>query len=82
MTYKYLVYEDRKRLEALYNDRKDLPDIANALGVHLATIYRELARGSTGELDRNGRNGYSADLAQKAVQQSFKRRGHKTHVTT
>lgn len=40
-------------------------DIAAKIGVHYATIYNELRRGDTGDLDANGRIGYSADLAQR-----------------
>jgi IS30 family transposase len=77
MTCRYLAYEDRKKIEALYSKGKTLTDIASELGVHLATIYREMTRGGTGELDGNGRSGYSAELAQKTVQDSIKRRGRK-----
>lgn len=75
MTCRYLTYEGRKNLEALYADGESLTDIASKLGVHLATVYRELTRGGTGELDNNGRCGYSAELGQKRVSENFKRRG-------
>lgn len=81
MTCRYLTYEDRKSIEALYTAGVSLADIATELGVHLATIYRELTRGGTGELDGNGRGGYSAELAQKTVQDNIKRRGHRKPVT-
>ncbi len=81
MTCRYLTYEDRKSLEALYATGAALPDIAGKLGVHLATIYRELTRGGTGELDGNGRNGYSAGIAQRNIQDSIKRRGRKKPAT-
>jgi len=50
-------------------------DIAAGLGVTTATVYRELKRGETGELDRNQRREYNPVLAQQRVQASFKRRG-------
>lgn len=75
MTCRYLTYKDRKNMETLYKANMSLIDIANGLGVHIATIYRELTRGSTGRLDKNGRNGYSAELAQKHVRENLKRRG-------
>ncbi len=75
MTCRYLDYEDRKSLEALWVAGTSCTDIACKLGVHLATIYRELARGDTGKLDKNGRNEYSAELAQKNIQSSIKNRG-------
>lgn len=81
MTCRYLTFDDRKSLEALYAAGAALPDIAAKLGVHLATIYRELTRGGTGELDENGRIGYKAELAQKTVQESIKRRGHRKPAT-
>lgn len=77
MTCRYLTFEDRKSLEALYAEGKELYEIADTLGVHLATIYRELIRGNTGELDKNGRSGYSADRAQQMLQRNLKRRGRK-----
>lgn len=77
ITCRYFTYEDRKKLEDLYNTGSALPNIADTLGVHLATIYRELNRGSTGEIDANGRAGYDAELAQKNMLESLKRRGRK-----
>ena len=74
MKSRYLTYEDRKQLEALYYEGRDLPEIAAALGVHLATIYRELLRGDTGY---DGVRGYSADLAQRTFNKSLKQRGRK-----
>lgn len=61
MTCRYLTFEDRKSIEALYAANTSLVEIASKLGVHLATIYREMTRGSTGELDNNGRSGYSIE---------------------
>ena len=82
MAVHFLNYEDRKSLEALYKKGEGLPTIAEELGVNLATIYREVSRGSTGELDGNGRYGYSAEIAQKAVQQNRKRCGRKAAENT
>ena len=59
-------------------DRGDRPaDIAARLSVHYTTIYKELQRGATGELDANQREGYSAELAERRLRESFKRRGKK-----
>ena len=77
ITCRYFTYEDRRKLEDLYNAGSALPNIADTLGVQLATIYRELNRGSTGEIDANGRVGYDAELAQKNMLESLKRRGRK-----
>lgn len=75
MSHYYIDYQARVKLEILYNSGESLPIIAKSLGVHLATVYRELARGNTGEMDANGREGYKAAIAQRAVIESFKRRG-------
>lgn len=82
MTCRYLTLEDRRSLEQLYSQGAGLSDIASSLKVHIATVYRELARGDTGELNEHGREGYSAEVAQKAFQDSLKRRGRKQTVTT
>ena len=75
ITCRYFTYEDRKQLEEQYKAGSALSEIADTLGVHLSTVYRELNRGSTGELDANGRAGYDAELAQKTMLDSLKRRG-------
>lgn len=82
MTCRYLTLEDRRSLEQLYSQGAGLSDIANSLKVHIATVYRELARGDTGELNKHGREGYSAEVAQKAFQDSLKKRGRKQTATT
>lgn len=67
-----MTYEDRKSLERLYANGAELSDIADTLGVHISTVYRELVKGSTDILDKNGRVGYDAGLAQKATQTNLK----------
>ena len=63
--YKHLTMQDRRTLEALYADGCKAGEIAKELGVHIATVYNELKRGDTGEMDSNGRIGYSAEKAQR-----------------
>lgn len=75
--YRYLSFQDRRNIEKWYGAGDRPLEIAARLGVHTATIYHELQRGGTGELDRNKRQGYNAELAQQRVQESFKRRGRK-----
>ena len=79
----YFSYDKRKKLEELYNNFS-LQDIAGELGVHLATVYRELKRGADGYVAgrakkysgrRVSRAGYSPELAQERMEQSIKRRG-------
>ena len=77
ITCKYITYAERKRLEQLYAKGAAITDIATVLNVHISTVYRELAKGSTGVLDMNGRIGYDTEVAQKATQDSLKRRGGK-----
>ena len=83
MICRYLTYEERRKIEKEYSSGSRPCDIAKALGVHTATIYRELSRGFTGERDDAARQIYSAELAQKNIQASIRNRGHKakTEVT-
>lgn len=75
--YKYLTFEDRKKIEELYTAGERPAVIASRLGVCFATIYRELKRGYTGSNDGNMRPGYSAETAEAALQSSFRARGRK-----
>ena len=40
-------------------------EVAQIVGVSTAAIYKELKRGDTGEMDANGRAGYSAAIGQR-----------------
>lgn len=73
--YRYIDFRDREQIATRYLNGDRVADIAAGLGVTTATVYRELKRGETGELDRNQRRAYSPVLAQQRVQESFKRRG-------
>ena len=75
--YKYLTFEDRKKIEELYGAGERPVVIASRLGVCFATIYRELKRGYTGSNDDNMRPGYSAEIAELSLQNSFRSRGRK-----
>ena len=65
--YKHIMLADRQKIEEMYGAGMMPVEIAAKIGVHHATIYNELRRGDTGEIDRNGRIGYSAELAQSKV---------------
>ena len=67
--------QDRKEISTRYLNGDRVADIADGLGVTMATVYRELKRGETGGLDRNLRKAYNPVLAQQRVQENFKRRG-------
>ena len=66
--YRYLTFGDREKIETEYA----------AGGVHVATIYKELKRGDTGQLDKNMRREYSAELAQRRLIENIKCRGRKS----
>ena len=51
--------------------------IAERLGSHRATIYRELQNGYTGAVDEYGRKVYSAEAAQRTFERNIKRRGER-----
>lgn len=80
--YRYIDFRDREQIAARYLNGDRVADIAAGLGVTTATVYRELKRGETGELDRNQRREYNPVLAQQRVQASFKRRGKPTAVSS
>lgn len=55
---KRLNFEDRKRIETMTKAGEKVVVIAEAVGVHRATIYNELKRGGTP---------YTAETAQRAL---------------
>lgn len=60
--YKRIVFADRQRIEAMYNSGIKPEYIAEKIGVHIATMYRELERGGAKE-----GTPYNADTAQRAI---------------
>jgi len=75
--YRFITRQDREKVAAWYLNGDRPCDIASRLDVHTATVYNELQRGHTGELDENQRPAYDPVLAQRVVQASFKQRGRK-----
>ncbi len=67
--YRYLTLADREALESRYLKGERPQDIADSLGVHVATIYKELKRGDTGDLDCNMRQGYNASSTAPGARQ-------------
>ena len=55
---KRLDFADRKRIEAMKNSGVKVTEIAQAVGVHRATIYHELKRGG---------EPYRAEVAQRTL---------------
>ena len=65
--YKQLTYDDRIKIEALYNAGVPVSSIALQLGVHVSTIYRDIKRGMYASHDYELRPvfHYGADRAQQ-----------------
>lgn len=74
--YKMLDLQDRKMIEKMYMSGAHVFDIAEALGVHQSTVYRELERGRTGRIV-NGKRAYNPDVAQKIIDHNLKTKGRK-----
>lgn len=55
---------ERLKLEKLYNSGEPVKTIAESMGRHPSTVYKELQKGYTNVMDKNGRIGYDAELAQ------------------
>lgn len=55
--YKAITFKDRQIIEKRKKDGISTKELATVIGVHVATMYRELERGNT-------ENGYSAIKAQ------------------
>lgn len=62
--YKRLVFKDRQKIEEMRNNGASEKEIADEIGVHIATVYRELERGKIVDVDKVK---YSADMAQKMI---------------
>lgn len=84
MAYKCLTLEHRRKIEELYAADKKPQEIADVLGVTVATIYRELHRGETrdaesGEIKVNEHYlpAYDAETAEKRVRLSVRNRGRR-----
>lgn len=81
MKCEYITLEERRRIEKIYGTGAGAVEIAKSLGRHPATIYREIERGDTGQLDKYQRHEYSAELAQRRAQENIRRRGkHRIEV--
>ncbi len=74
---RYLGQSERAEIERLHNGGAPAAVIAEKIGYHTATIYRELPNGYTGAVDEYGRRVYSAEVAQRAFERNIKRRGER-----
>ena len=63
LKYKVMDEEVRAEIARLYKDGWKVGDIADAVGLHETSVYRELNRGMTDKLDENGRFEYDINNA-------------------
>lgn len=75
MKYRTIKLEDREQIARLYERGLSPVDISPIVKIPMRTIYTELKRGETGELDKYMRPAYDPILAQKTYQESLRRRG-------
>ena len=75
--YRYLGPEERAEIERLHSGGARPALIAEKIGAHVATIYRELPNGYTGAVDEYGHRVYSAEVAQQTFERNIKRRGER-----
>ncbi len=77
MAYKHLTFSDRLKIEAWQKVGVKPQVMADELGVHLSTIYRELKRGVYTRLnsDLTTEERYSPDIAEKKYRDNLKAKG-------
>ncbi len=74
-----LEYEERIYIEDSLGKGKKVVEIAYELNRSVATIYRELQRGFTGEYDWYQNRVYSAELGQKTYKMNKRNCGRKVN---
>ena len=77
LPFRQLTWTDRLRIEKLLKEGHKAQDIANTLHVHHSTIYREIKRGRTKQLDTQLREiyVYTADMADRKYRENLKAKG-------
>lgn len=75
--YAFRTIEDRRKIQEMWEEGRSPREIAGAFEKSLDVVYTELSRGRDGTRLPDQRLRYSADLAQRKVQQSLERRGRK-----
>jgi IS30 family transposase len=76
--YAFRTLEDRQKIEKLWEDGRTPKEISAQMGKSLTVIYTELPRGQDGTRLTDQRLRYSAELAQRRVQESLEKRGKRT----
>lgn len=75
MNGKYFARQDREAIATAWASGASVAEIADAMGVHRCTIYRELKLGETDALDENQRHVYDPEKAQRSFQENLRSRG-------
>lgn len=73
-----LTLNDRKVIAKRWAGGDSAVAIAKGLGRAPGTIYAELTRGSTGQLDRNSRPQYDPERGQAVYQANLRKRGNRS----
>ncbi len=73
-----LTYDERKYIEKSIKDGKEIIEIAYKLEKSITTIYREIERGFTGEINLIYGREYSAELGQKTYMENKMKCGRKS----
>lgn len=82
--FKHLTKNDRLRIETHVKDKKTPKEIAESIGVHISTIYRELERGkyTHRNSDYTEETRYSADLAEMKYRANLAAKGADLKIGT
>ncbi len=75
--FKHITKSDRIKIEALLKAGHDKKEIADMIGVHISTIYREVKRGTFEALnsDWTTETRYSPDIADQKYRENLKEKG-------
>lgn len=76
--YRIITRQERKRIEEMYAEGKSIYKISFLLGRPTNSVYLEIQRGYTGQLDKNGRKEYSAALSEERLAKNIGKRGFAT----
>lgn len=79
---KYRLMDDSMRgtIAEMYRAGSRVPEIAAAVGLHETSVYREINRGLTDELDENGRFVYDPEKARLDAALARKNKGRRKAV--
>ena len=77
MPFRHLTWTDRLRMEKMLKEEYSCQEIANALHVHVSTVYREKEKGRTRKMDSELRETYvyTADMADRKYRENLKAKG-------